>query len=205
MDKIRIRGGKPLNGQITDQRRQERGPAADGRGPAHRRDGHLAANVPHLADIDTMAHLLVQLGVEVASARRAEREILRSSPPTIRDTTAPYDLVRKMRASVAGAGAAAGARRPGQGLAARAAAPSARGRSTCTSRGWRPRRRDRAATRAMFSARAPKGLQGRRDRVPQRLGRRHREPADGGGAGRGRDGADATPRASPRSAISPTA
>ena len=56
-------------------------------------------NVPRLADIDSMAHLLVQLGVEVAMSQKAERE-MRLTAADIRDTTAPYDLVRKMRASV---------------------------------------------------------------------------------------------------------
>ncbi len=56
--------------------------------------------VPDLADIDTMTHLLVQHGVE-ANTRLAGRErSITLSARQITETTAPYDLVRKMRASV---------------------------------------------------------------------------------------------------------
>ena len=50
---------------------------------------------------------------------------------TIRDFAAPYDLVKTMRASVLVLGPLL-ARLARPGLAARAAAPSAPGRSTCT-------------------------------------------------------------------------
>jgi len=98
MDKIRIRGGTPLKGQITI------GGAKNAALPL------LAASlltddtitlvcVPRLADIDSMVHLLVQLGVEVSLCQKDDRE-MRLSAASIRDVTAPYDLVRKMRASV---------------------------------------------------------------------------------------------------------
>lgn len=98
MDKIRIRGGNPLKGQIAI------GGAKNAALPLMAAalltsDAVSLVNVPRLADIDSMAHLLVQLGVEVAISQRAERE-LRLIADDIRDTTAPYDLVRKMRASV---------------------------------------------------------------------------------------------------------
>ncbi len=98
MDKIRIRGGNPLKGQIAI------GGAKNAALPLMAAalltsDAVSLVNVPRLADIDSMAHLLVQLGVEVAISQRAERE-LRLTADDIRDTTAPYDLVRKMRASV---------------------------------------------------------------------------------------------------------
>ncbi|OYV77474.1 MAG: UDP-N-acetylglucosamine 1-carboxyvinyltransferase, partial [Acidithiobacillus ferrivorans] len=53
------------------------------------------ANVPRLADIDTMAALLAQHGISVV----AEGRVLRLGG-AITDTEAPYDIVRKMRASV---------------------------------------------------------------------------------------------------------
>ncbi len=98
MDKIRIRGGNPLKGQIAI------GGAKNAALPLMAAtlltdDTVSLVNVPRLADIDSMAHLLVQLGVEVAISQRAERE-MRMIAGDIHDTTAPYDLVRKMRASV---------------------------------------------------------------------------------------------------------
>jgi UDP-N-acetylglucosamine 1-carboxyvinyltransferase len=60
------------------------------------------ANVPDLADIATMANLLVQHGVTVAvdEADGNGRQVLELSAAHITSTTAPYDLVRKMRASI---------------------------------------------------------------------------------------------------------
>ena len=67
------------------------------------------SNVPHLADIATMARLLAQHGVEVhmnggaadGSPGEASRGgVLDLKAGTITSVVAPYDLVRKMRASV---------------------------------------------------------------------------------------------------------
>jgi UDP-N-acetylglucosamine 1-carboxyvinyltransferase len=60
-------------------------------------------NLPRLADVDTFSHLLNQLGVStaVAAVKRGEfgrRMTLQAKE--IADTVAPYDMVRKMRASV---------------------------------------------------------------------------------------------------------
>src|SRR5919112_6346888 len=60
-------------------------------------------NLPRLADVDNFCHLLNQLGVStsVAGVKRGEigrRMTLQSSE--IASTVAPYDMVRKMRASV---------------------------------------------------------------------------------------------------------
>src|SRR6202035_5764265 len=62
------------------------------------------SSVPRVADITTMAHLLVQHCVSI-TLRGAEREnepgqVLELDARRIVSTTAPYDLVRKMRASV---------------------------------------------------------------------------------------------------------
>jgi len=61
------------------------------------------ANLPRLADVDTFSHLLNQLGVSthVAGVRKGDvgrRMTLQASD--IASTVAPYDMVRKMRASV---------------------------------------------------------------------------------------------------------
>ena len=66
MDRIRIRGGKPLSGSIAGLRRQERRAGADAMAallagwPLH------LSNVPNLADVGTMTALLRHLGMEVA-------------------------------------------------------------------------------------------------------------------------------------------
>src|SRR5438067_13006878 len=60
-------------------------------------------NLPRLADVDTFGHLLNQLGVSthVAGVKKGEpgrRMTLQAGE--IASTVAPYDMVRKMRASV---------------------------------------------------------------------------------------------------------
>jgi UDP-N-acetylglucosamine 1-carboxyvinyltransferase len=95
MDKIRIRGGRALNGSIVV------GGAKNAALPLMAAsiltDETLTlGNLPHLADIETLNRLLAQLGVDIAlSGRRLSLSARRLS-----STTAPYDLVRKMRASV---------------------------------------------------------------------------------------------------------
>src|SRR4051794_2818520 len=60
-------------------------------------------NLPRLADVDTFSHLLNQLGVSTSVAGVKKGEIGRRmtlQADEIVSTTAPYDMVRKMRASV---------------------------------------------------------------------------------------------------------
>jgi UDP-N-acetylglucosamine 1-carboxyvinyltransferase len=96
MDRIRIRGGRPLSGEIviggaknaalplmvagllTDQR-------------------VVLSNVPRLEDIRTMTLLLSQHGIAVEPIGNDGR--LLSVGGAISNTEAPYDIVRKMRAS----------------------------------------------------------------------------------------------------------
>jgi UDP-N-acetylglucosamine 1-carboxyvinyltransferase len=61
----------------------------------------VLGNLPELADIKTMADLLAQHGVAVTPAASSEMppRVLELSAREIASTTAPYDLVRKMRAS----------------------------------------------------------------------------------------------------------
>ena len=54
------------------------------------------SNVPHLRDITTMIELLVSMGIEVVVDEKMNIEIHAN---TIKSFVAPYDLVRKMRAS----------------------------------------------------------------------------------------------------------
>jgi len=103
MDRIRIRGGQPLAGRIAI------GGAKNAALPLMTAslltdETLVLKNLPRLADITTLSHLLVQHGVSV-TMRGAEQEderghVLHLNARRIVSTTAPYDLVRKMRASV---------------------------------------------------------------------------------------------------------
>ena len=97
MDKIRIRGGRPLHGEI------QIGGAKNASLPLMAAglltDERLVlTNVPRLADIDTMSSLLSQHGIAVEPVGNDGRTL--SLGGTITSTEAPYDIVRKMRASV---------------------------------------------------------------------------------------------------------
>ena len=102
MDKIRIRGGRPLHGTIAI------GGAKNAALPLMAAslltEGTLTlANLPHLADITTLANLLGQHGVEMAmngANGGHDGRVVDLTAKRITSTVAPYDLVRKMRASV---------------------------------------------------------------------------------------------------------
>ncbi|HEV7368121.1 UDP-N-acetylglucosamine 1-carboxyvinyltransferase [Arenibaculum sp.] len=102
MDKIRIRGGRPLRGSIVI------GGAKNAALPLMTAslltDETLTlTNLPDLADIATLTNLLVQHGVGfdvVAGAQGHGGRVVALKAADIVSTTAPYDLVRKMRASV---------------------------------------------------------------------------------------------------------
>ncbi|MDO9500319.1 UDP-N-acetylglucosamine 1-carboxyvinyltransferase [Falsiroseomonas sp.] len=96
MDRIRIRGGKPLSGNIPI------GGAKNATLPLMAAgllsDGPLTLeNAPDLADIATMRALLVQHGMKVEHDKPGRRLVLSGAADNL---VAPYDLVRKMRASV---------------------------------------------------------------------------------------------------------
>src|SRR5262245_13460255 len=102
MDKIRIRGGHPLKGEIRIS--GAKNAALPLMAAALLTDEPLTLdNVPDLVDIATMASRLSRRGVAMGfgdslDAGADRRMILQAR--TITETTAPYDLVRKMRASV---------------------------------------------------------------------------------------------------------
>ena len=97
MDRIRIRGGRPLSGEITIGGAKNAGLALMVAGLLT--DERLTlTNVPRLADIDTMSALIAQHGVAVEPQDREGRVL--SIGGAITNTEAPYDIVRKMRASV---------------------------------------------------------------------------------------------------------
>lgn len=97
MDRIRIRGGKPLSGEIPI------GGAKNAALPLMAAglltsERLVLTNVPRLADIVTMGQLLEQHGIAVEPMDNAARVL--SLGGRISNTEAPYDIVRKMRASV---------------------------------------------------------------------------------------------------------
>jgi UDP-N-acetylglucosamine 1-carboxyvinyltransferase len=96
MDRIRIRGGKPLHGRIPIS--GAKNATLPLMAAALLTDGPLVLeNAPDLADIATMGALLRQHGLTVEHDKVA-RTITLSGAAT--NLEAPYDIVRKMRASV---------------------------------------------------------------------------------------------------------
>ncbi|TQV80182.1 UDP-N-acetylglucosamine 1-carboxyvinyltransferase [Exilibacterium tricleocarpae] len=96
MDKLIIKGGSRLDGEIRISGAKNSGlPVlaatllADG--PMH------ICNLPHLNDITTMLALLRCMGVGVTIDERMCVEV---DPGSINDFTAPYELVKTMRASI---------------------------------------------------------------------------------------------------------
>ena len=97
MDKIRIRGGRPLSGEIVIGGAKNAGLPLMAAGLLT--DERLTlTNVPRLADIETMGALIAQHGVAVDRPGNDGRVL--SIGGAITNTEAPYDIVRKMRASV---------------------------------------------------------------------------------------------------------
>jgi len=103
MERIRIHGGNPLNGVIPI------GGAKNAALPLMvaallTEETLTLGNLPHVVDIATLANLLRQHGVSLTLDGHAENghigRTLSLCAKTITSTTAPYDLVRKMRASV---------------------------------------------------------------------------------------------------------
>lgn len=104
MDKIRIVGGNPLNGTI---------PISGAKNATlplmiaslATADTLTLHNVPSLQDVVTLSRILGNHGVDYAVAgrragsQRTHGSTVRLTAGEIVDTTAPYDLVRRMRAS----------------------------------------------------------------------------------------------------------
>ena len=102
MDKIVIRGGRPLSGSIHISGAKN---AALTLMPcALLTDEPLTLrNLPRLADVDTFGHLLNQHGVStMIEGSRPEEfgRVMTLRAGRITSTVAPYDIVRKMRASI---------------------------------------------------------------------------------------------------------
>ncbi len=104
MDRIRITGGNKLNGVI---------PISGAKNAALplmiasllTSDTLTLENVPHLADVEQLIRILGNHGVDISVNGRRESQgeaysrTVHFTCRTIVDTTAPYELVSKMRAS----------------------------------------------------------------------------------------------------------
>ena len=100
MDRIRIRGGRPLQGRLPIS--GAKNAALPLMAASLLSDETLElSNLPRLADIESMAGLLARHGVEISANGDPEGSRTMSLDAAhIDDTRAPYELVRKMRASV---------------------------------------------------------------------------------------------------------
>ncbi|RPI14394.1 MAG: UDP-N-acetylglucosamine 1-carboxyvinyltransferase [Lysobacterales bacterium] len=96
MDSLQIRGGVPLDGEVRiSGAKNATLPILAG---ALLADGPVTiGNVPHLRDVTTMIELLGRMGASVTVDERMRIEV---DPRTTRETFAPYDLVKTMRAAI---------------------------------------------------------------------------------------------------------
>ncbi|MES2119553.1 MAG: UDP-N-acetylglucosamine 1-carboxyvinyltransferase [Pseudomonadota bacterium] len=103
MDSIWIKGGAVLNGEIQISGAKNSAltllPCA-----LLTEDDLTLGNLPRLADVDSFGHLLNELGVstKVSGAKKGGQSKRRMTlnAGDIASTVAPYDMVRKMRASI---------------------------------------------------------------------------------------------------------
>lgn len=103
MDRIRIRGGQPLTGEIFISGAKNAALPLMVASLLTEETLELS-NVPHLADIAQLTKLLGELGVDVHMNGCEDQgghtgRVLALTAATIEKFRAPYDIVRKMRAS----------------------------------------------------------------------------------------------------------
>jgi UDP-N-acetylglucosamine 1-carboxyvinyltransferase len=96
MDKLQIRGGVPLEGDVkVSGSKNATLPILAGAILAA--EPVVVGNVPHLKDVTTTIELLVRMGATVTIDERTRIEVDGS---TIKECFAPYELVKTMRASI---------------------------------------------------------------------------------------------------------
>jgi len=102
MDRILIRGGKPLSGKITISGAKNAAltllPCA-----LLSEEPVTLRNLPRLADVDSFGHLLNQLGVSTTIEGSRQEDfgrVMTLKASRVTSSVAPYDIVRKMRASI---------------------------------------------------------------------------------------------------------
>lgn len=99
MDKLHITGGRPLKGEI---------PVSGAKNSALplmcaallSQETLTLENVPNLADVLTLIELLQSLGVAIKTTKNKSAKTLQLNPRDVTEVLAPYDVVRKMRASI---------------------------------------------------------------------------------------------------------
>lgn len=99
MEKLVIKGGKRLSGDVHISG------AKNAALPLMcasllSDDGLTLTNLPKLADIRTLESVLIHLGLSSNRSRHKRAEKITLKPNGTVETTAPYDMVRKMRASI---------------------------------------------------------------------------------------------------------
>ncbi|CBL44224.1 UDP-N-acetylglucosamine 1-carboxyvinyltransferase [gamma proteobacterium HdN1] len=96
MDKLLISGGNALSGEVRISGSKNSSlPILAGTLLV---DGKAkVSNIPHLHDVTTMIELLGQMGVDVVVD---DHMVLEVDPRGLKDCTAPYELVKTMRASI---------------------------------------------------------------------------------------------------------
>jgi len=96
VDKLQIRGGVPLDGEVRISGAKNAAlPILAG---ALLADSPVTiGNVPHLKDVTTMIELLGRMGAGVTVDERMRVEV---DPTTTNETSAPYELVKTMRAAI---------------------------------------------------------------------------------------------------------
>lgn len=96
MNKLKINGGRPLQGEIQISGAKNAAlPILAASLLA--KDNVTIQNVPHLKDVTTMMELLGQLGAKLLVDENLQIQIDSNS---VNDLVAPYDLVKTMRASI---------------------------------------------------------------------------------------------------------
>jgi len=96
MDKLIIRGGRPLNGDVRIS--GAKNAVLPILASTLLADSPMTiGNVPHLQDVTTTMELLGRMGASLTVDERMHIEV---DPTTTHDFVAPYDLVKTMRASI---------------------------------------------------------------------------------------------------------
>ena len=196
MNKLIIKGGVPLSGQVrVSGSKNAVLPILAGTLLAD--SPVIIRNVPHLHDVTTTMELLGRMGVLLTIGEKMSIEV---DPTSLENTFAPYELVKTMRASILvlgpllarygeaevslPGGCAIGARPVDMHLSGL----EAMGAKIDVEQGYI--KRLRASARCAY-----RHGPGHRHR--------HREPDDGGQPGQTAPPSSKTPRASPRSSTSP--
>lgn len=96
MDRLQITGGVPLQGEVRIS--GAKNAALPILAATLLADAPVTiSNVPHLHDVTTMIGLLGRMGVSVTLDEKMSVEV---DPSTLKNTIAPYELVKTMRASI---------------------------------------------------------------------------------------------------------